>query len=236
MNYKWHYDRLIKSRKDRIPDLLIYYENHHIIPKSMGGTNDRENIIRLTAREHFIAHWLLWRIHKNRQMGFAFSKMCQYTEDQQRLKILSSRQYAEIKEALSFSFSSIDHSGEHNSMWGKKHSEKTLKLLKEKAKNRGIGETNSRSRPVYQYNSAGELIRKWKYAKECVDFYEEKKIHISRGNISSTAKFNTYKTCNILKSVKGFIFSFDIIEKEVFEKWKTGCFTRYWKRNIKEKL
>tara|TARA_R110000868_G_scaffold392528_1_gene663182 strand:- start:1272 stop:1979 length:708 start_codon:yes stop_codon:yes gene_type:complete len=36
-----------------------YTEKHHIIPESLGGTNDRDNLVELSAREHFICHWLL---------------------------------------------------------------------------------------------------------------------------------------------------------------------------------
>ena len=36
-----------------------YTEKHHIIPQSLGGTNNKENLVYLTAREHFICHWLL---------------------------------------------------------------------------------------------------------------------------------------------------------------------------------
>ena len=41
-----------------------YYEKHHIIPKSLGGTNDKSNLAMLTAREHFICHWLLVKMHE----------------------------------------------------------------------------------------------------------------------------------------------------------------------------
>ena len=36
-----------------------YHERHHITPKCLGGTNDKENLIDLFAREHFEAHRLL---------------------------------------------------------------------------------------------------------------------------------------------------------------------------------
>jgi hypothetical protein len=39
-----------------------YYENHHIIPSSLGGSNDDENLVLLTAREHFICHYLLCKM------------------------------------------------------------------------------------------------------------------------------------------------------------------------------
>lgn len=40
-------------------NLSGYLEQHHIIPKSLGGSNRKTNLVRLTAREHFICHWLL---------------------------------------------------------------------------------------------------------------------------------------------------------------------------------
>jgi hypothetical protein len=38
---------------------------HHIIPKHSGGNDDESNLTYLTIREHIIAHYLLWKIHKN---------------------------------------------------------------------------------------------------------------------------------------------------------------------------
>lgn len=48
-----------------------YTEKHHIIPQSLGGTNDNANLVDLTAREHFICHWLLVKMTD----GEARSKM-----------------------------------------------------------------------------------------------------------------------------------------------------------------
>ena len=31
-----------------------YTENHHIIPSSLGGSDDANNKVKLTAREHFV--------------------------------------------------------------------------------------------------------------------------------------------------------------------------------------
>lgn len=36
-----------------------YVESHHIHPKSLGGSDSKENLVNLTAREHFICHYLL---------------------------------------------------------------------------------------------------------------------------------------------------------------------------------
>jgi hypothetical protein len=56
---KWKrtYFRLIERCKDRT--LNEYTEKHHILPRSLGGGNDDDNLVKLTPREHYIAHLLL---------------------------------------------------------------------------------------------------------------------------------------------------------------------------------
>lgn len=63
MNYKQIYDNLISRHKLQPADsFTTLVEQHHIVPKCMGGTNELENLVKLTPREHFIAHKLLRRI------------------------------------------------------------------------------------------------------------------------------------------------------------------------------
>lgn len=53
-----------------------YTETHHIIPRCMGGTNEPTNLVKLTYREHFITHWILYRLHpNNKRLAYAFSAM-----------------------------------------------------------------------------------------------------------------------------------------------------------------
>lgn len=61
MNYIKIYNDLMMRAKNR--KLTGYTEKHHIIPKCLGGTNDKSNLVQLTAREHYIAHQLLVNIH-----------------------------------------------------------------------------------------------------------------------------------------------------------------------------
>jgi hypothetical protein len=63
MNYQNHYNLLIERGKNRI--LEGYKESHHILPRCMGGTDDPENLVDLTAEEHFVAHQLLVKIYPN---------------------------------------------------------------------------------------------------------------------------------------------------------------------------
>lgn len=61
MNYQAHYDNLINRAVNRVVE--GYTEKHHIVPRCMGGSNDKSNLVVLTAREHFIAHLLLAKLH-----------------------------------------------------------------------------------------------------------------------------------------------------------------------------
>lgn len=63
MNYTLIYEKLINRAKTRI--LSSYTESHHIIPKCMNGTDDKENLVNLTPEEHYVAHQLLVKIHPN---------------------------------------------------------------------------------------------------------------------------------------------------------------------------
>lgn len=103
MDYSKHYDRLIETRRNRDKIPGEYYEKHHIVMKSMGGSDDPNNLVTLTAREHFLAHWLLWRIYRNRQSAFAFKSLCDYRNKSRISENLniSSRSYQEAKIASS---------------------------------------------------------------------------------------------------------------------------------------
>jgi len=61
MNYNKIYNNLINTRKSlkRIKSDEQYYENHHIVPVSLGGSDDDSNMVLLTAKEHWVAHCLL---------------------------------------------------------------------------------------------------------------------------------------------------------------------------------
>lgn len=66
MNYSRIYFELIQNAKQRFT-LTGYTEKHHIVPKSLGGSDFSDNLVRLTAREHYIAHLLLAHIYGGMQ-------------------------------------------------------------------------------------------------------------------------------------------------------------------------
>lgn len=62
MNYTKIYNQIIEKRRNNTP--TGYIERHHILPRSLGGSDDEDNIVALTAREHFICHFLLIKMYK----------------------------------------------------------------------------------------------------------------------------------------------------------------------------
>lgn len=113
MNYQEHYDRLVSRAKERKLD--CYTESHHIVPKCMGGTDDKDNLILLTAREHFIAHLLLMKIHpESYGLIYALNMMCVSNVAQHRSM---NRMYGWLKEKFSIS-QKENQKGEKNSQFG----------------------------------------------------------------------------------------------------------------------
>lgn len=127
--YSICYNNIINRAKARV--LVEYSEVHHIIPKSIGGTNNKENLVRLTAREHFICHLLLIRMVQGKakyQMQKAISMMTVRNKFQKRYRI-TSRQFEKIKKESSIAMSILTK--------GKpKHSPESKKKLSDKAKGR----------------------------------------------------------------------------------------------------
>jgi len=69
MNYQRIYNELISNAQNRNKP-KGYVEQHHVIPRSLGGSDNLDNLVILTAREHFIAHYLLAKIHGGTQWLF----------------------------------------------------------------------------------------------------------------------------------------------------------------------
>ena len=104
MNYNILYSKFIESRPIRTKlrkDCGKGLEIHHIIPRSIGGTNDKDNLIVLTAKEHWIAHRLLYKMQTEgkakRDMAFALVRMAGNSFKGQ----MTSRHYALIKKVNS---------------------------------------------------------------------------------------------------------------------------------------
>ena len=73
MNYAKHYRALILRAKSREKP-LGYIEEHHILPLCLGGSDDPDNLVFLTAREHYVAHQLLVKMYPD-HYGICYAAM-----------------------------------------------------------------------------------------------------------------------------------------------------------------
>lgn len=119
--YNNWYNQIIDRARTRTLD--GYSEFHHIIPESLGGPDTVENLAKLTAREHFICHWLLVKTTAGEdryKMINALRMMRAEKQGQQRYKTkITARVYAKLKEEYSV-LQSQKVSGENNPMYGEK--------------------------------------------------------------------------------------------------------------------
>jgi len=136
--YKAKSENRIKLRKNQ--ENYVYYENHHIFPKCLGGGNENFNLVLLTAKEHFICHKLLTYIYKgNRALCNAFHRMC-YGINKKKLRRdykVSSRDYKYARELYSLT----------------KASEKTRKKMGDAFRGRILSEEHKKK--------VSESIKRW---------------------------------------------------------------------------
>lgn len=117
MNHQAIHDALIAKYQDNPPE--GYSERHHIMPRCMGGGNEKWNLIRLPARVHFIVHLLLAKIYGGELIHAAWmmSNMNKYSSRKYEwLRIKISKRMSDNNPA----FTKVrDMSGRNNPMFGK---------------------------------------------------------------------------------------------------------------------
>ena len=119
---RWYF-QIINNRFNNTP--VGYYESHHVVPKSLSGEDSKANLVKLTAREHYICHLLLTKMVEKdsiyyKKMWKAFGLMAWYSNrDQKRQYRINNRIYQKLKTEFSIA-QSFFQSGSGNSGYGKK--------------------------------------------------------------------------------------------------------------------
>ena len=96
--YKTWHDNIIAKGKNRVLD--CYKEKHHILPRCLGGKDNKENLVELTAKEHFMVHMLLCKFTVSlarRSMFFALNSMMNLNNRGMRKIKYSSRTFEKVR-------------------------------------------------------------------------------------------------------------------------------------------
>lgn len=121
--YKTWYDKIVGEARVRIRITGEIYEKHHIIPKSLGGGNEKSNLVHLTHREHFTCHRLLVKMTEGedkRRMSYALWMMASCK------RVVTAHQYALAKRALVETGRQIKHTDEFKANMSKRHKGKIV--------------------------------------------------------------------------------------------------------------
>ncbi len=229
MDYYKSYKQLIRKARDRQlnnPESLlgIYTEQHHIIPKcvmvSRGKSskiyNAKWNIVKLTAREHFIAHMLLWKScnqhygehHRwTHKMLYAIHQFTTRTSKNYNHKI-TARTFAHIREKASIMISArqtgrkgISLYGEDNPNFGNNWSQKQKDTLSIKLKGR-TSFRKGKSYPQVQGNKNGNWGKRGEDCpaiklRKTYRFYHEDGRVVEFSGIAKYARENGYNAGNL---------------------------------------
>ena len=122
MNYsKVYYNIIDRSKSREVPPIV---EVHHIIPKSLGGSNKKDNLVKLSPREHFICHLLLTKMYSGKEkqkMVYALWAIMNLCNNHQYRKKIKGKVYENLRKEFVAAQKSTRGEAHHNT--GKKRPE-----------------------------------------------------------------------------------------------------------------
>jgi hypothetical protein len=183
MNYLKTYCNLIRKAEERgytrkkAKELEIYVEGHHTFPKSIFGKNKRT--VLLTAREHYIAHALLWKScekrygkNHNKTIKCLHAFWMMNVHMRSKRNVFNSILYEKCK------VNKIEDMKNNHPM----QNEKSRAKVSNKMKGRYTGENNPAKKPEVRQKIRNALIGRF--------FTEERKKNVSDALYKQ--KFNKY--------------------------------------------
>lgn len=131
--YKWYYNIINAANVRELCD--GYYETHHIVPVSLGGCNSSDNLVKLTAKEHFVCHLLLTKFttgNHQHKMLYAASGMTRQRPYQHRY--VNAATYQRIKTQAASAMSKSRKGKTYEELYGVK---KASKMREKQSQPRG---------------------------------------------------------------------------------------------------
>lgn len=176
---------------------IIIYEKHHIIPKSLGGNNDKSNIVKLSPREHYICHRLLTKMTYGVELvKMKYALWCMMRNNQHTCRHISSKKY----ELARKSFTQIRKNKTYNEIYG----ESKANEIKKKQSNttKGISRPWAGSDGIHPKTGYNRAAKVWEIVtpegtliqligSEFSEFCKHHKL--SKGNFSMYGKTKGYQ-------------------------------------------
>lgn len=118
---RWYFN-IIHSAQNRILPTDTYIERHHVIPRCLGGSNQKHNLVSLTAREHFICHLLLTKMISGQKKFKMLSAVTRFQQSRQyQHRIFTSWEYQKIRECAILARTGQPHTQEAKQKIKDKH-------------------------------------------------------------------------------------------------------------------
>lgn len=160
---RWYFSIIDKSKsQQRKKSKETYFESHHIIPKSFGGPNIKDNLILLTYKEHFLCHWLLTKMCQRKdytmKMKKAFFKTVRKNHLQERS--IASWRYEIAKKQSSAAQTELWKNEEYKEKQKKASSTEEYKRIKSEKSKKNWENENYRNRVIstlYETNQKPEV-------------------------------------------------------------------------------
>jgi len=206
MDYKAIYYKIIENAKKETDNghrQLGYFEKHHILPKSLGGSNDKNNLVKLTAREHFICHWLLVKMYnkgtiERNKMLCALWRMNNNGAPDQKEHYINSRAYETLRIEFAKMISeraSICQQGKNNSQFGTKWYTNRNTGESKKFKEQPVEDFWIEGRNLFNGSELWSIITKHKCSLKNIDISLEYYTYCKKNNIVDNKRIN-YNTIN----------------------------------------
>lgn len=206
---RWYYSIIRNAEKEnRKRNDIMYYENHHIIPKCLNGNNNKTNLILLTSKEHFICHKLLCKMISNKKQLFLLKSAVSYFMNNSK-RNLSARYIEEARRIQSENKKNqipwnkgLSHSEETKRKIGLKNSHSTLTEHGRKIKSEFTKKNNPMKNSFYAEKARTNRSKFFKIVspegnifeiRNLSQFCKENNLH--KGNMCSVSrgKLNHYK-------------------------------------------
>lgn len=130
------YLRFIEHCKKKQYHIGEYLERHHIIPRHAGGTNNKENLVKLSLKDHMLAHKIRYEVHGNQYDRSAYSYMSGQFAEAKRAICAANGAKSKGRKLTEEHKKKLSKPGKLNPFYGKTHTFEVKQKIRESATGR----------------------------------------------------------------------------------------------------